>query len=133
MDRSLNVQGAGRIYLIDNGSTDGSCAIAEQYALATGRVELIGLPEPWQQLAHYRTAIAALDIVNTCEWLLIADLDEFWFCKSPADNLKGALSRFDRMDVIYANWFIFGSAGHIEHPGKPPDSTHAAARPARIP
>lgn len=106
--------GAGRIYLIDNGSTDDTVAKARAWA-AKGRVELVEYPERHQQVPHYRRAFRHFDIARQCEWLLIADLDEFWFCPA-GDRLTDALTEFGAYDVIYSNWVMFGSGGLIDHP-----------------
>jgi len=106
--------GAGTIYLIDNGSTDDTVAKARAW-VAKGRVHLVEYPERYQQVAHYRKAFRHFGIARQCEWLLVADLDEFWFCPA-GDSLTQALNQFDRYDVIYSNWVLFGSSGLIDHP-----------------
>ena len=106
--------GAGNIYLIDNGSTDDTVAKAQAW-VAKGRVQLVEYPVRHQQVQHYRTAFRHFGIAQQCEWVLVADLDEFWFCPA-GDSLENALKEFDRYDVIYSNWVMFGSCGLIEHP-----------------
>lgn len=106
--------GAGKIWLIDNGSTDDTVAKAQAW-VAKGHVELIELPAQHQQVQHYRTAFRQFDIARRCEWLLIADLDEIWFCPR-GDSLAQALDEFVDYDVIYSNWVMFGSGGLITQP-----------------
>ncbi len=106
--------GAGKIWLIDNGSTDDTVAKAQVW-VAKGLVELVEYPARHQQVQHYRTAFRHFDIARQCEWLLVADLDEFWFCPG-GDSLTQALNEFDRYDVIYSNWAMFGSGGLIDQP-----------------
>ncbi|MCX7286123.1 MAG: glycosyltransferase family 2 protein [Rhodobacterales bacterium] len=106
--------GAGRIFLIDNGSTDDTVAKARAW-VTRGRVELVIYPQRHQQERHYRTAVRHFRIAEKCEWLLVADLDEFWFCPA-GDRLDQALAEFRGYDVIYSNWVMFGSAGLIDHP-----------------
>jgi len=106
--------GAGKIYLIDNGSTDDTLAKARAW-VEKGKVQLVEYHAKHQQIEHYRSAIGHFGIADDCEWLLIADLDEFWFCPA-GDSLADALVEFDRYDVIYSNWVIFGSAGLIQQP-----------------
>lgn len=101
--------GAGAIFLIDNGSTDSSVEHIRPY-VDRGVVRLIQCPQPWKQVEHYWTAVQELDIRIECQWLLIADLDEFWFCPS-GQKLTSALTSFDAFDVIQANWTNFGSSG----------------------
>lgn len=106
--------GAGRIFLIDNGSTDDTLAKARVW-VAKGVVELVEYPERHRQKQHYWKAFRALNIAKKCEWLLVADLDEFWFCPS-GQPIAARLADFLPFDVIYANWRIFGSSGLQQQP-----------------
>lgn len=106
--------GAGHIYLIDNGSTDNTVAKAQAW-VSKGLVSLIERPLRYKQVAHYEEAINKFGIRTKCEWLLIADLDEFWFCPD-GQALTEQLMSFKDVDVIYANWRMFGSSGLIDHP-----------------
>ena len=106
--------GAHRIYLIDNGSTDDTLHKAHVWK-RTGRVNIIELPEKHKQVQHYWKAIKHFQIRRDCDWLLIADLDEFWFCPD-GDSLAQALEEFQSYDVIYSNWVMFGSSGLIDQP-----------------
>ena len=108
-------QGIDQIYLIDNGSTDNSASLLQPW-IDQGVVKLIQLEEPYKQKAHYRTAFKKFHIADQCQWLMIADLDEFWFCKKEGVNIREALNYYDNFDVIYTNWSIFGSSGHKAHP-----------------
>lgn len=122
-DETLNIeewvshyewQGVDAIYLIDNGSTDDTLAKVQPW-IKSGLVKVISLPQPYSQISHYWTAFRKFKIQQDCEWLLIADLDEFWFCKS-GGLLRDEMEQFPYVDVIYANWTIFGSNGHSDHP-----------------
>jgi Glycosyl transferase family 2 len=106
--------GAGPIWLIDNGSTDDSVAKARAWE-ARGKLRLVELPKPHRQRIHYWKAYRTFGIGQACDWILIADMDEFWFCPS-GDSLPVALADFPETDVIYSNWVMFGSSGLIEHP-----------------
>jgi hypothetical protein len=44
----------------------------------------------------------------------MADLDEFWF--SPGSNLRKALDSLQDIDLVYANWKMFGACGYQTHP-----------------
>lgn len=107
-------QGAGKIFIIDNGSTDNGVDLLAPW-IATGQVEVISLTDKWRQREHYWTAVKTFRIRQTCQWLLLADLDEFWFCKDRS-TVAEALNGYDKIDVIYCNWRVFGSDGHITHP-----------------
>lgn len=107
--------GADRIVLIDNGSTDDTYKKAEAW-VSRGVVDLISRPERHRQTDHYWEAIKTF-ILGKYEWLLIADLDEFWFCPD-GNKVSSRLAekQFEQTDVIYANWQLFGSSGLIDHP-----------------
>lgn len=107
--------GADRIVLIDNGSTDDSLKRAEAW-LKTGKVEVLSYPAQHRQLEHYWAAYRRF-VAGRHEWLLIADMDEFWFCPDGTTIAeKLADPNFDCIDVIYANWRMFGSSGLVRHP-----------------
>jgi hypothetical protein len=106
--------GAQKIYLIDNGSTDDTVKKAKDW-VDQGVVELVEWPRQHAQKEHYWAAIKAFRIRETCRWLLIADLDEFWFCPD-ATTISDKLSNFQNIDVIYVNWRMFGSSGLVKHP-----------------
>lgn len=106
--------GASQICLIDNGSTDDTVAKARAWE-ARGKVRLMELAKQHRQRLHYRRAFDRFRMARSCDWLLIADLDEFWFCPN-GDTLQVALAEFPEIDVIYSNWAVFGSSGLVAHP-----------------
>ena len=106
-------QGVEKIYLIDNGSTDNGTKLIEQ-ELISRFIELFVLPEQHRQVEHYQTVFQLGKIREQVEWLMVADLDEFWF--SPNSNLRDAVSAVEAADLIYANWKMFGSCGYQSHP-----------------
>jgi glycosyltransferase involved in cell wall biosynthesis len=106
--------GASRICLIDNGSTDDTVAKARRLE-AQGKVRLIILRRPHRQRQHTWTAFDKFQIAQHSDWVLIADLDEYWFCPN-GDPLSVALAEFDEIDLIYCNWAQFGSGGLVSQP-----------------
>lgn len=108
-------QGVEQIYLIDNGSTDNTVDLLQPY-INEGLVKLLVLTKPWSQTEHYHTAFKQLNIKENVDWLIMADLDEFWFAKRRGMSMRDALQAFGRIDVIYANWTMFGSSGYVKHP-----------------
>jgi hypothetical protein len=106
--------GANRICLIDNGSTDDTVAKARVLE-AQEKVRLIRLRRPHRQRQHTWTAYEKFEIARHSDWVLIADLDEFWFCPN-GDTLPTALAGFPEIDLIYCNWVQFGSGGLIRQP-----------------
>jgi hypothetical protein len=107
-------QGADRIYLIDNASTDDTLAKVEPW-LKDGRVLLACYPEQHKQEQHYWSAFCHFGIKRDCDWLAIADIDEFWFCKS-GERLADYLARQGRWDALYVRWTTFGSGNHDAQP-----------------
>lgn len=107
-------QGAGNIYLIDNDSDDDGLSKIDHH-IKSGIVKVIFLPEKHKQLAHYNTAIDFFEIKSKCQWLMIADADEFWFCKD-GKKISEALNEYNDFDLIYVNWSIFGSGQFEKHP-----------------
>ncbi len=108
-------QGADHIVLIDNGSTDRSFEIAASRA-QTGRVSCIQWTQKWNQAGHYWRAIKRFELRRRFEWILIADLDEFWFVKA-GGRLANYLTRLNpKIDLLYLRWKIFGSNGLQEQP-----------------
>ncbi|MES2434798.1 MAG: glycosyltransferase family 2 protein [Pseudomonadota bacterium] len=106
--------GAGKIFLIDNGSTDDTVSKAKAW-VAKGVVELVEYPQPHRQRRHYWTAFNEFKIARRCQWLIIADLDEFWYCPT-GEPIPDQLADYRDLDVIYANWRVFGSNGLKKHP-----------------
>lgn len=107
-------QGVDRIFLIDNGSEDDPRPILKD-DITSGFVELFERPQRHRQKYHYREVFRTARIRSKVEWLVMADLDEFWF--SPMGNLKKAIATVQaHFDLIYANWVMFGSSGLIEQP-----------------
>lgn len=106
--------GADKIFLIDNGSTDETIQKAKAW-VKTGKVALIELPKPHRQRQHYWTAIKHFQIRKLYRWLLLVDLDEFWFCQDNS-SLTQKLAENEDLQLIYANWRMFGSSGLVKHP-----------------
>lgn len=107
-------QGVDRVFLIDNGSTDQPLGILEPF-IASGFVEYFLRPMPHRQVAHMRDVYKAADIRRKVEWLVMADLDEFWY--APTGDLKESISAIQAdFDLVYARWTMFGSSGHQFQP-----------------
>lgn len=107
-------QGADKIFLIDNGSTDNPQKMLEK-DIESGLVSFFERPVPYRQVPHYREIFRTAGIRKAVEWLVVADLDEFWY--SPKGDLKAAISSLDNeVDLVYANWIMFGSSGLVKQP-----------------
>ena len=107
-------QGVDHIFLIDNASTDDSLKKIEPW-IKSGFISCYQKSAPHQQLSHYRKVFSEANINEQVEWLVVADLDEFWYAKQ--GNIKHYLSQTNSdVDVIYSPWRTFGSSGLVDHP-----------------
>ena len=68
--------GIDQILVADNGSTDGTAEILEEFA-ATNRVHVFARPGPFHQ-ADTTTALAREAFLRGARWVLPIDADEFW-------------------------------------------------------
>jgi hypothetical protein len=68
--------GIDHILVADNGSTDGTAAILEEFA-ATNRVHVFARPGPFHQ-AETTTELAREAFLRGAQWVLPIDADEFW-------------------------------------------------------
>ena len=106
-------QGVEKIYLIDNGSTDNPMPILQPY-IDKGQVIYYDMPEKHKQEKHYQDVILQAKLQKHTEWLIICDLDEFFY--GYPNKLIDTIDEFSKFDIIYSNWRMFGSDGLIEHP-----------------
>ena len=106
-------QGVEHIYLIDNDSDDHPMEILKPY-IDRGYVSYHFMPEKYQQMKNVIIAMEKENLSNLTEWLIICDLDEFFY--GVPDNLSKTLDEFSEYDIIYSNWRMFGTDGLKEHP-----------------
>ena len=106
-------QGVEHIYLIDNDSDDHPMEILKPY-IDRGYVSYHFMPEKYQQMKHISAVIEKENLSNLTEWLIVCDLDEFFY--SYPNNLSKTLDEFNEYDVIYSNWRMFGTDGFKEQP-----------------
>jgi hypothetical protein len=107
-------QGVEKIYLIDNGSTDEPLKILQPY-IDKKQVIYYDLPERHKQPSHYRHVVEKENLKQKTKWLILCDLDEFYY--TPTENLKDILIKdYEKYDIIYSNWYMFGNDGLINHP-----------------
>ncbi len=100
-------QGASHFFLVDNGSDDNPLEILRPY-IHKKLVSYIYNSGQHIQLAVNRQISEQIqELENAPEWILIADIDEFWFGteKLLVDELEEI--PYDK-DVIYTHWYEFG-------------------------
>lgn len=107
-------QGVQHFYLIDNGSTDDPLEILRPY-IDEGIVTYREMPERHRQVNHYQRMYTDCRIRERTRWLIIADLDEFFFGVDAP--LGETLAAFGRYAVINVPWSMFGT--HLDR--HPPD------------
>jgi len=106
-------QGVDHFYLIDNGSDDNPHLILQKY-IDQGIVTLYNLPQKHNQVGHYKYVYEKENLKENTKWLIMADLDEFWYCNSK--NIKNELNHYEKYHVIYSNWKMFGNDNLDKHP-----------------
>lgn len=99
-------QGVDHFYLINNNSTDDYMKILKPY-IQQGIVTLYNIPIKYIQVEAYRYVFKQEQLDNNLQWLIIADLDEFWYC--PNSKLSIELSNNLDKKYILCNWLMFGT------------------------
>lgn len=105
-------QGVEHFYLIDNGSTDEPMKILTEY-INKGLVSYFYRPNKASQVENYRN-IFAKHIWTQSYWLAVVDLDEFLY--GVDHKLVTKLRTLEYYNLIYCNWFMYGTSGCIEQP-----------------
>lgn len=105
-------QGVNHIYLIDNDSNDDYLSIIQPY-IDKGYITLYSLSEQHKQADHYNTIFK--EIRNEMEWLMVCDIDEYWFGvnETISDYIKKVSND---VNSIRTYWTYFGSSGYIKQP-----------------
>lgn len=106
-------QGVDHFYLIDNGSDDNPLSILNSY-IEQDIVSYYHKTEKHQQVNHYKSVFDMENLKRRTHWLIICDLDEFFY---GVDNkLRNKINCLEYYNVIYCNWLMFGSNNFINHP-----------------
>lgn len=108
-------QGASHIYLLDNGSTDHPEHLLNTY-MRDGVVTCLVDNTPCIQIKYYQSIVKHIQTQDTPpDWILIADLDEFWF--STTTNMRDELQRIPQnIRCVYCSWTEFGPSEDGCHP-----------------
>lgn len=119
-------QGVDHIYLIDNGCTDETIEILKELIHVKGYpITLYILHKPHAQREHYAYVYNQENLQECTKWLIVADLDEFFYCKD--STVRTELVRYEEKHekngngttlpkVIGSQWRMFGSEGLVKHP-----------------
>ena len=107
-------QGVDHLYIIDNNSNDGSIEIVEDLINNGYPITLYKLFEPHQQVKHYRYVYDKEKLQEKTKWLIVADLDEFFYCNN--SKISYELKFCENFDLVISKWRMFGSNNCIEHP-----------------
>jgi hypothetical protein len=105
-------QGADRIIVTDNGSTDATADILADYA-AHGPLTVLQEPEHDYRQGPWVTRMARLAAELGSDWVINADADEFWICKDHTLRLADVLTQVpgDRGAVRASRVNLVGPAG----------------------
>ena len=107
-------QGVEHIYIIDNNSDDTSVQIIEDLINNGYPITLYKLFEQHKQVEHYKYVYDKENLQEKTKWLIVADLDEFFYCNN--SKISNELKHFEDYDFIVSRWRMFGSNNCIEHP-----------------
>lgn len=107
-------QGVDHIYIIDNDSDDTSVQIIEDLISNRYPITLYKLYEKHKQVEHYRYVYDKENLQEKTKWLIVADLDEFFYCYNSKINTE--LKNYEDYDFITSKWRMFGSNNCIKHP-----------------
>jgi len=107
-------QGVDHIYLIDNGSTDNSVDIIKDLQQQGYPISLYIITEKHNQESKYRNIYDLENLPIRTKWLIICDLDEFFYCYN--STIKNELHNYENYSVIYSRWRFFGSENLEKHP-----------------
>ena len=107
-------QGVNHIYIIDNNSDDTSVQIIEDLINNGYPITLYKLFEKHKQVEYYRYVYDKEKLQEKTKWLIVADLDEFFYCNN--SKISNELKHFEDFDYISSKWRMFGSNNCIKHP-----------------
>jgi hypothetical protein len=107
-------QGVEHFYIIDNDSDDNSVEIINNLINNNYPITLYILPEKYKQKEHYRYVYDKENLKENTKWLIVADLDEFFYCYN--SKISTELKKYENYDFITSKWRMFGSNNCISHP-----------------
>ena len=110
-------EGASAFIFLDDNSTDASVSIAQQFFAATPRISSVFIPRNaakhrYVQPQFYSELKAYVEQMGV-EWLLVADLDEFAYCRLENVPIREMLrrDRYRGADLVHLPWLVFGANG----------------------
>lgn len=117
-------QGTSHLYMCDNGSTDNPLEILQPYidqGLVTYWIDTdhTSLHQFQRHIKLEQVRQAVYNIQKGSQqkpdWILIADLDEFWYCDSGTiTDLLHSIS--PSIKIVIKGWRVFGPSESGEHP-----------------
>jgi len=107
----LRAQGFDHVFLIDNGSKDGSCDKALS-TYGSGFLTIYKLPKPAAQLENYNFVYRTHRSETT--WMAVIDVDEYLF--GVRQPLRKVLEAQLAPVYISVPWVVFGSSGRVQQP-----------------
>lgn len=93
--------------VVDDGSTDGTAAVATRYAERDPRIRM------WRQQQRGKGAARNAGIASArSEWLLFLDADD-WLLPHALDRLTSALAADPALDAVYGGWTRVAPRGEV--------------------
>jgi hypothetical protein len=105
-------QGVEKFYLIDNGSTDNYMSEIREFS---DKFTLFQDSKRHAQYEHYNKYF--LPVCKESEWLIICDLDEFFYARNGHNKITEYLQKLpENVSTVMVPWKMFGSNGHKTQP-----------------
>lgn len=105
------IVGFDHFYLYNNNSSDNYEDVLEPY-IKNGLVTLIDWPYNHSQMKCYKHFHDTYR--KEIMWYSYLDIDEF-FCLKDNITISEWLSHYKRYPVVFVNWLMFGTSGHMKH------------------
>lgn len=108
--------GVEKFYLYDNGSTDDTRQVLQEY-VDDGLVDIISYPGKCKQVAAYNDSVRKHRF--QCQYMAILDCDEFLVTSFDclfSDVIEHIMAKNSRSGGLILGWRIYGSAHHEKRP-----------------
>ena len=125
--------GFTHVLAFSNDCTDGTDLVLDRLQ-AMGHVTHVRNSGPHVEGPQW-AALKAADrhpVLQTADWVLIADVDEFVNIQAGDRSLQALLSAVPQADAIALTWRLFGNAGVVALQDQPVTQTFSRAAPATL-
>jgi len=110
------LQGVGRFFITDNGSTDGTLEMLQEYEAKDIVTLKIDLTTPVQMKAYRYWLYTLNQREDSPQWVAFIDVDEFLF--SPGGvKVVDVLRNYTNAGAVAVHWLLYGSKEESTSPG----------------